>query len=312
MAFPRRDLLKPAGCSLLLLGVLATSLPAAVFDYEADSKEARQYDKMAYRLWLPDDLGEKPVRGLLVLVPGINGDGRGQATNKGWQKLAREFDFGTLGLCMKSGPPYYHEAHRGSGEVLLQALEHFAEETEREELENAPLAMWGHSAGGQFNYNFACLEPKRVITYVVNKGGYYAGKIKGDAEDIPAVYFMGETDSAERRKNIRALFEEARDEDAPVCLIVEKGVGHGVGKTRSFAEAYFRTVIPLRLPEEGGLGSRGKKVKLRKLEEKDGWLGDNKSFEIAPYGSYREDKDEASWLPNEDLAKKWQAMNKGG
>jgi hypothetical protein len=36
----------------------------------------KNYEKAIFRLWYPDDL--KMINGILVLMPGYNGDGRGQ------------------------------------------------------------------------------------------------------------------------------------------------------------------------------------------------------------------------------------------
>lgn len=297
--------------SLLLFVLLAISpsLRAEVWDYQAEGRQAERYTKAEFRLWLPEGHTERTIRGVLVLVPGFNGDGRSQATDPGWQQLAEEFDFATLGVHFKGGSPVYHQAGQGSGEVLLKALEHFAKETKHSELAHAPLAMWGHSAGGQFNYNFACFEPKRVITFVVNKGAYYVGKMKGAAEDIPAVFFLGDQDSKLRIDNITNLFVENRGKGALLALVVEKGVGHGLGNSRRYAEAYFRAVIPERLPPPSALASRGK-IKLRKMEDSEAWLGNNRSYEISPYSSYQGKKKAASWLPNSSLAEDWQKLNR--
>jgi len=286
------------------------SLQAEVWEYSSESRGGKRYDKAEFRLWLPANHDQKPIRGVLVLVPGFNGDGRGQATDPGWQKLAEELDFATLGVHFKGGSPIYHQASDGSGDVLLEALAHFAKETRHPELKDAPLAMWGHSAGGQFNYNFACFEPKRVLTFVVNKGAYYVGKMKGPAEDIPALFFLGENDTKLRVSNITSLFEENRKKGALLALLVEKGVGHGLGDSRRFTEAYFREVIPKRLPPPSPFANKGK-VKLRKMDQGDAWLGNNTTYDISPASSYAGKKKEASWLPSGTMAEAWQKLNRG-
>lgn len=295
---------------LAFVSLICTGISRAeVWDYTANTREAERFEKADFRLWLPADHADRPVRGVLVLVPGFNGDGRGQATDPGWQKLAQEFDLATLGVYLKGGSPIYHQASKGSGDVLLQALEHFAQETNHPELEFAPLAMWGHSAGGQFNFNFACYEPKRVITFVVNKGAYYDDKMKGGARDIPAVFFLGENDSELRVNNITNLFDDNRKGGALLALVVEKKVGHGLGNSRRFAEAYFRTVIPERLPTPSAIAPKGK-VKLRQMNERDAWLGNNETYEISPASSYSGKKKAASWLPISSLAEDWQKLNR--
>ncbi len=296
--------------AFFLLTILfgSVSAHAEVWDYVATGRDAERFDKAEFRLWLPDDHADRPVRGVLVLVPGFNGDGRGQATDRGWQELAGELNLAALGVHFKGGSPYYHRAKDGSGDVLLDVLKHFAKETQHPELEDAPLAMWGHSAGGQFNFNFACYQPKRVLTFVVNKGAYYDGKMKGAAEDIPAVFFLGDQDTEVRVDNITELFADNRSKGALVALVVEKGVGHGLGNSRRFAEIFFRQVIPERLPAPSAFAPRGK-VKLRKMDQSVAWLGNNETYEISPASSYRGKKKAASWLPNQALAEAWQKLN---
>ncbi len=41
------------------------------------------------------------------------------------------------------------------------------------EIAQAPLLLWGMSAGGEFNYEFVAWKPERVAAFVVNKGGIY-------------------------------------------------------------------------------------------------------------------------------------------
>ena len=72
---------------------------------------------------------------------------------------------------MKGGG--YYEADKGSGAALLESIKAFGVESKHPELEHAPLLLWGHSARGQFNYDFTCWKPDRVIAFVANKGAYY-------------------------------------------------------------------------------------------------------------------------------------------
>ena len=67
----------------------------------------------------------------------------------------------------------YARAQDGSGRALLDAMDRFASTTAHPEAATAPLFLWGHSAGGEFNYEFVCWKPERVAAFVVNKGGYY-------------------------------------------------------------------------------------------------------------------------------------------
>jgi surfactin synthase thioesterase subunit len=50
----------------------------------------------------------------------------------------------------------YFKVSEGSGQALLSALVELATLSGHPEVADAPLAFWGISAGGQFDYEFAC------------------------------------------------------------------------------------------------------------------------------------------------------------
>ena len=82
---------------------------------------------------------------------------------------------------------------RGSGQALLDALAGLGDRLGHTELGSAPLLLWGMSAGGQFNYEFAAWKPERVAAFVVNKGGiYYTAQIPKAAREVPGLLFTGE------------------------------------------------------------------------------------------------------------------------
>ena len=59
-------------------------------------------------------------------------------------------------------------------------------------LADAPLLLWGMSAGGEFNYEFAAWKPERVVAFVVNKGNvYYTGLASDAARRVPGLLFTG-------------------------------------------------------------------------------------------------------------------------
>ncbi len=162
---------------MIMAGILlgAQNMAAKVFN---DSIPAGpNFDKALFRLWLPGD--HQALKGILVLVPGSNGDGRDLCLDPVWQGLAKEMHFAVMGCFFTDRPggnsdiEAYADASKGSGQALLDVLKKFARQTDVKTLGNLPLALWGHSAGGQFNYEFACWKPERVLAFVVNKGGVY-------------------------------------------------------------------------------------------------------------------------------------------
>jgi pimeloyl-ACP methyl ester carboxylesterase len=294
------DILIMARFSRNLLIALIFSLSilsyAAASRYDVEIAPRDNFGKAAFRYWQPDDI--TAIKGIAVLVPGINGDGRGWADDQVWQSFAQRHNFALVACYMTGG---YCQANNGSGAALLEALKLFAQKSGHPEVENAPLILWGHSAGGQFNYEFACWKPERVIAFIVNKGGYYSTyNPSPETLQVPAVFFIGANDSQIRIQNITQFFSTGRRQGAPWTLAVEPNTGHEIGGTREFAIPFFDTIIPLRLSAET--------TKLVDLKEYSGWTGDLTTSEISQKSKSSDTLN--AWLPNEAMAKKWQAFVK--
>jgi hypothetical protein len=212
------------------------------------------FQKAAFRIWVPDD--EKYIRAVIVMVPGSNADGRDLIYSEAWQSLARKYQCALLGCCYTDNPhkrmeiEEYVNVREGSGEALLNTLQKFSLRSGHPELEDAPLALWGMSAGGEFNYEFLCWKPQRVVCFVVNKGGiYYSALAPENARDVPGIFFNGETDSPYRTNIVKGIFSINRRFGAKWMYIEEPGTGHEFKESEKFAISYFDVVIPLRLPD---------------------------------------------------------------
>jgi dienelactone hydrolase len=283
------------------------------------------YDKAEFRLWLPDGLGA--VRGVLVVVHGSNLDSRawldqsswgGLMERRGvgvhasfWRDIALRHGLALLGcrLTDKQHEDMFIEEYArvggGSGQALLDALISLAAQSGRRELAEAPLVLWGISAGGQFNYEFACWRPERTVAFVLNKGGvYYTALAPQAARRVPGLLLAGERDSPFRNGIINGIFSMNRRAGALWALTVEPGAAHEFARSLEMSEAYFDEVIPLRLPREPG-GA------LRPLRLEDGYLGDLQTQTYAPYDEKKAEEAPAAWLPTEKAARAWQAVMAG-
>lgn len=283
------------------------------------------YDKAEFRLWLPDE--PRTLRGVLVAVHGSNADSRPwvkkiswkeyiESRNVNvrasyWQDIALRYGLALLG-CHLTDKRHenmfieeYVKVEAGSGQALLDALTDLAEQSDHYELTDAPLAFWGMSAGGQFNYEFACWRPERTITFVLNKGGiYYTALASQAARDVPGIFYVGEKDSPFRNGIINGIFSMNRRANALWALTVEPDAVHEVARSLEMSEVYFDEVIPLRLPQEPG-GA------LRPLNLENGFLGDLNTLTYAPYDEEKAKEGPAAWLPTEKTALAWQAVTTG-
>jgi hypothetical protein len=164
--------------------------------------------------------------------------------------------------------------------------------------------MWGISAGGEFNYEFACWKPERVIAFIVNKGGiYYTALADKAARVVPALFFIGGKDSQFRNDIIKGIFAVNRKFGALWALTEEPGAVHELGRTLEMSEIFFDEIIPLRLS--------GAKSLLCTLPEDTGFIGDLKQLSYSSYEELLVKDQLTAWLPTEKTAQAWTSIVKG-
>jgi dienelactone hydrolase len=298
--------IKTIGYFLTLFLSISLSGKAQLFN---DSISAgNNFSKAAFRLWVPET--KQSCRGVLVLVPGSNGDGRSECLDQEWQEFARVQHFALLACFFLDGEnetpaaEYYANARKGSGQALLDAIDRLAVRSDHPELKTAPLIFWGMSAGGQFNYEFACWKPERTLAFVVNKGGvYYTALASEETRKVPGLFIVGEKDLVFRNEIIEGIFAINRRFDAIWTFAIQPGAEHIVGKSKELALKYFNSVIELRLPEPG-TAQKGP-IQLNALTNESGLLGDPRLMKIEEGKSWKVKNYPTSWLPDEKFANEW-------
>jgi poly(3-hydroxybutyrate) depolymerase len=267
------------------------------------------YDKAAFRLWVPSDPG--PVRAVVVLVPGSNADGRPEAGDAAWQAFAARHHL-ALVACQFTDKRHeqafieeYADVSKGSGQALVDAVAALAAKSRHPELAAAPFLLWGMSAGGQFNYEFVVWKPDRVLAFVVNKGGiYYTALAPRASRSVPGILFIGEKDLWSRNDTISGLFAVNRRAGALWALAEEPGAAHIVGRSREVAMLFFEDVLGMRLDAEHP-GT------LKTLAEKDGVIGDIAARTVSGPPAGGAAAGPTAWLPTMRVYRVWQAMVTG-
>jgi poly(3-hydroxybutyrate) depolymerase len=308
-------LLGAAAFALVLLAPHAAESQVATTQVATTIDEAaapgNNYDKAEFRLWYPKDVAR--LQGVVVLVPGSNGDGRPSVDDAVWQTFATSHNLALLG-CRFTDKPHdqgfieeYVNASHGSGQALLDALGRLATRAAHPELETAPLLLWGMSAGGQFNYEFVAWKPERVIAFVVNKGGiYYSALLPRAARNVPGILFVGGKDLAFRTNTIVGLFAVNRRAGALWALAEEPSAAHVVGRSRELAIMLFEDVLPLRLPQRDSSGMAS--ATLRPMAERSGFLGNLESRTFQRQGDADAPGYPTAWLPTLRVAEAWRAL----
>ncbi len=261
-----------------LILTLHSALLAQTFNWEARTRGDQEF---AIRSWIP----EESIRAVITLTPGLDGDGRGMADDPSWQEFARQHGCALVALSARGGG--YYIPSKWSGRMLQDGLDFVAKESKRPEVATTPLLMWGHSAGGQFNYNFAAWKPQRVMGFIINKGAYYDERATPGVRKVPALCIAGEKDTELRVTNITKLYEDNRRLGALWGLLIEPGEGHGQGRSREIARVFFADVL---------------------AGAKEPWLGDLQTNEIQPDKPGVANAKKLTWFPGEATAKLWQEI----
>jgi poly(3-hydroxybutyrate) depolymerase len=279
----------------------------AVFSHAAlgqtfDTKlpPGHNFDQAQFRLWIP--AGLQSVKAILVLVPGSNGDGRDQVETKLWRDLAEEQGLALVGLYMTDKMhedmfiEHYIDVASGSGDAFLKALDQLGQMSGHPEIARAPLLLWGMSAGGEFNYEFALWRPDRVAAFVVNKGGiYYSALASTEARQVPGLFFIGTEDLDFRNDIVRGIYSINRYAHALWALIEQAGVGHRVAGSDIIAAAFYREVLEQRLTPRG----------LSSMKIDNGFFCDPKTVSCLPAFGAEALREPVSWLATEALTEVW-------
>jgi dienelactone hydrolase len=288
----------------LLSAPAARAQAAAGTTFEETVAPGRNYDKAEFKLWMPKDI--PTVQAVAVLVPGSNGDGRGQVDDPVWQAFAVRHQLALVGVRLTDKPhdqgfiEEYVNVSQGSGQAFLDAMNAFAGRARHPELATAPFLLWGMSAGGEFNYEFVAWKPERVIAFVVNKGNiYYTALAPKAARGVPGILFTGGKDLEFRTSTITGLFAMNRRAGALWALAEEPNAAHVVGRSRDCALVLFEEMLAARLG--GGSG-------LKPLTEKSGLLGDIKARTFHAIGEEPVPNYPTAWLPTSRVAEAWQAV----
>jgi hypothetical protein len=220
---------------------------------------------------------------------------------------------------------------------LLDAFAELAKQSGHREVVSAPLCLFGHSNATAFVSGFGGKHPERVFAWIAFKSAFGKQFSEPAIYPIPGLVLSGENDRSYFQDQLETVKNLRKEHRARMHMIVEPGGGHwGEGprgtKTLPIVMAFIRTAYHLRVPADAD-PSKGPPRLIDAAEEK-GWLGKNldgvrvrddkfqwswktpvvvgQLLEIAPYAQFAGYESEASWLPTEEYARKWQEFCQTG
>lgn len=295
--------------------------------YPASDRPGELQLGVSYTLWIPD--GVTRIRSVIVhqhaCGSGACKGGQTAAYDLHWQALARKWD------CALLGPSYHQDdkqncrlwsdSRNGSQKAFLQALGEFATKSKHPELAQVPWCLWGHSGGASWSSLMQTLHPERIVAVWLRSGTAFAAWEKGDIPKpeigaavyaVPVMCNPGIKEKGDQRfdgawTSSLAMFQAYRAKGAPIGLASDPRTSHECGDSRYLAIPFFDACLALRLLDRGGADR-----KLKAVDLKTGWLAGLLAEKAEPAGSFAGKAEEATWLPNERIARAWAEYVKTG
>ena len=291
---------------IFVVSALLFSLHSIAQKEDFSFYDGENFQLAEFRFWNPN-LNDD-YKGILVLTPGINRDGREAVLDTVWQKFATKHNLIIVASHFKNYESNnnlrYRDASKGSGEILLKSIEKYSQEISNKNINELPLLLYGFSAGGQYNFEFASWKPERVISFVVNKGGYYDTAVtSSDTQKVPGIFFIGEDDLYYRNNLILGIYSANRSQGANWTLITEKYTKHSPKNSKDLSISFFESIMTKRLKDN----------KLVEINSDNPILGfpKRKTFEFfdkidkTEFNNWGKLKSLTVWLPDENFANIW-------
>jgi hypothetical protein len=226
----------------------------------------------------------KTPSGILVLSPGVNGNGEDWIQNPVWQKFAQNNNLDLIGISFASQVPLlkhhrgYYYAGLGSGQVLLDGIR----QTYHRDL---PLILYGFSGGAHFTSSFVQWKPDRVIAWCAYSAAWWDKPVVNSVSP-PGLVACGDDD-----KRLGASlfhFDEGRALGKPWLWLCAPNTAHSIyPPAENFIRNYFASIL-----------------KNKESSNKGEWVDIDRKVEAAPY-VLKNEPSSTGWLPDQNLLTEW-------
>jgi len=181
-------------------------------------------------------------KAVLVLCPGMNGDGAFFFNESPWMDFAAAHNLGVIAIAFKSdADAMYGEARegyywpeQGSGDALLGAIRKTYGEV-------VPILIYGFSGGAHFASRFAEWKPDRVIAWAAYSAQFWDSPHPSETNP-PGIVACGEYDGPRWHPSF-AYFYEGRQQGKPWVWVSLPETGHyRHGAFEQFVRDFFTGV----------------------------------------------------------------------
>lgn len=222
---------------------------------------------------------------VLVLCPGMNGQGIREIGEKKWQDFARSHDLGLLSISFASDPALldlgegYPFAADGSGQILLEAVR-------KKYGRDLPLMLYGFSSGAFFTELFADWKPERVRAWSAHATGWCGAQKFNRALGLITCGDMDET----RYGGAIMYFKEGRAQGKPLLWLSLPGLSHSTSiEQEDFVRLFFASVLK-------GKSNSGQWIDV----DRETIISEQKAIETPAL---------AGWLPDGSLLPEWMKIH---
>lgn len=278
-------------------------------------EDGSEYKEAHYAIWIPG--GAKTIRAIIMhqhgCGKGAEDSGETATFDVHWQALARKWDCALMGSMYRP-----HEKctdwclpENGSETAFLEAIQSFSDQTGHPELRDVSWVLWGHSGGSTWAYNMFVRHHSKAVAVVLRSGPPIEPFVNTDSLHTPMMFNLGMMEKSDRFAHIwqaaNEVYRARRSRDGYTSWAPDPKSSHDCRYSRLLVIPYIDACLEQRLPDAGkGLSD------LRPMDAARAWMGDTNTFEIAPVGEYAGDISEATWLPNEAIARKWKEFVETG
>ena len=280
----------------------------------------------SFSLIVPDGTDMKKVR-CLWWLPGdkeidlANGSGlafrSGPTTQTAGLRLPADFDQDEGAYRTdKLDPKYAVLAHEGlltMGSLdpsYPAAVKRLAEISGIRELANLPFVTTGASAAGGAASRAAQMHREFAVAAAPTLIGSAGMEGVDKHRDLPTLWVVGSQDG-NHLQQVTAAAPICREQHALWGSAPMWSVHHRNQKKHALLYPYFIEIARLRVPAQHDFAAGP--AKLTPLREEDGWLGlidtwQGNCPQAAPFKDFKGDLKKTVWLPNERVARAWQAF----
>jgi hypothetical protein len=259
-------------------------------------------------LFVPERVAR--LRSLIVVVR--YGLGFAVEQDPQWPRLAHATESGLVfAQFYNVGPTIDHDANRmqnsSAPEALLKFLQRLADESGHREIAGAPVVLWGQSAAGLFEVNFARQYPQRTVAFVHYHSPQIGTVDMNPLSQIPALLLAGGKDTVASPDGIHEFWQRGHSIGAPWTFSLDPESPHGDVDNNPFLKRADTLMIPwLTAVIQQRVAPDGKS--LRDVPAVSSWIGNNDTGEISASATFTGSRTNVNWLPDERSARAWQTL----